>query len=58
MFGIIAAILFGIAFILNGAQAHTDAWFSALSLMLAGLFSLTLHLLPVDRYVNVSRRRK
>jgi len=45
--GVIAAILFGIAFFLNGTKTSTDVWFSPNSLMLAGLCCLALHLLGV-----------
>jgi hypothetical protein len=45
--GVIAAVLFGIAFFLNGTKTSTDVWFSPYSLMLAGLCCLALHLLGV-----------
>jgi hypothetical protein len=44
MLGIIAAILFIIAFLLNAASAATSNIFSPTSLMLAGLALLALHL--------------
>lgn len=55
MFAIISAILFGVAFVLNGAASHTSAWFSPTSLMLAGLFSLALHLCGVGASWSVRR---
>jgi hypothetical protein len=45
--GLIAAVLFGIAFIINGTGTSTNVWFSPTSLMLAGLTCLALHLLGV-----------
>ncbi len=44
MLAIIAAILFGIGFVLSGSGDHTNAWFSPTSLILAGLTCLALHL--------------
>jgi hypothetical protein len=44
MFALIAAILFAIGYILDGAQVHTSAWFSPLALALLGLVSLAVHL--------------
>ena len=45
--GAIAAILFAVAFFINGSKTSTNVWFSPNSLMLAGLFCLALHLLGV-----------
>jgi hypothetical protein len=47
MFAIVSAILFGVAFVLNGTGGATTGWFSPFSLMLAGLLSLALHLCGV-----------
>lgn len=44
MLAVIATVLFGVAFVLNGSGAHTNAWLSPLSLALAGLACLALHL--------------
>jgi hypothetical protein len=44
MLGIIAAVLFAIAFILNAAGTSVSAVFSPFSLMLIGLTCLALHL--------------
>ncbi|HUD39765.1 MAG TPA: hypothetical protein VMR14_22905 [Streptosporangiaceae bacterium] len=44
MFGIIAAILFAIAFIIHITSTATDVIFSPLSLVLLGLVFLALHL--------------
>lgn len=41
---VIAAICFGLAFLLNGLQAHTNTWFNPISLVALGLFCLALHL--------------
>jgi hypothetical protein len=45
--GLIAAILFGIAFFIHGSGTSTNVWFDPTSLMLAGLVCLALHLLGV-----------
>jgi hypothetical protein len=43
MLAIIAAILFGIAWIINATGTATDAWFSVTGLLLLGLVCLALH---------------
>ncbi|MGB6577516.1 MAG: hypothetical protein WBF34_06320 [Streptosporangiaceae bacterium] len=43
MLAIIAAILFGIAWIINGTGTVTNAWFSVTGLLLLGLACLALH---------------
>jgi hypothetical protein len=45
--GAIAAVLFAVAFFINGSGTSTNSWFSPTSLMLAGLTCLALHLLGV-----------
>lgn len=45
MFGIIAAILFGVGFLENGAGGTHNAWVSPASFLLLGLVFLTVHLL-------------
>ena len=57
MLGIVAAILFFIAFVINAISAATPAIFSATSLMLLGLACLALHLSGVGTGWSVSRRR-
>jgi hypothetical protein len=47
MLGIIAAVLFVIAFILNAAGTNVSSVFSPFSLMLLGLACLALHLAGV-----------
>jgi hypothetical protein len=54
--GAIAAILFAIAFFINGSGTSTNAWFSPTSLMLAGLTCLALHLLGVGTGWYARRR--
>lgn len=56
MFGLIAAILFAVAFIINGSGGHPDVWFSPFSLALLGLFCLAVHLLGVGTGFSVIRR--
>jgi hypothetical protein len=43
MLAIIAAILFGIAFVINATGTATDAAFSVTGLLLLGLVALALH---------------
>jgi hypothetical protein len=43
MLGLVAAVLFAIAFIINAADTSVDAVFSPTSLMLLGLAFLALH---------------
>lgn len=56
MLGIIAAILFVIAFLLNLAGTSTPAVFTPVSLMLLGLACLALHLSGVGTGWNWRRR--
>lgn len=56
MFAVLAAVAFGVAFVLNGAATVTNAWFSPTSLMLAGLFFLALHLCGVGAGWALTRR--
>ena len=43
MLAIIAAILFGIAWVINATGTATNAWFSVTDLLLIGLACLALH---------------
>ena len=43
MLAVIAAILFGIAWVINATGTVTNAWFSVTGLMLLGLAFLALH---------------
>jgi hypothetical protein len=56
MLGLIAAILFAIAFIINAASIATDAVFSPFSLMLAGLALLAFHLIGTGSWTPDYRR--
>jgi hypothetical protein len=56
MLGIIAAILFIIAFLLNAASVATSNVFTPMSLALAGLSLLALHLSGVGTGWNWRRR--
>lgn len=47
MFGILAAVAYGIGYIEQGSGGHTNAWFSPMALLLAGSFLLALHLLGI-----------
>jgi drug/metabolite transporter (DMT)-like permease len=44
MLGVAAAIVFGIAFVVNATSTSTDAVFAPTSLIAAGLCLLALHL--------------
>lgn len=44
MLAILAAVLAGVGFVLDGAQAHTGPWLSPPALSLAALARLALHL--------------
>lgn len=48
MFAIIAAILFGAGFILDGSGDHANAWLSPAALTLLGLACLALHLSGIN----------
>lgn len=57
MFGIVSAILFGVAFVLNGTGEHgSSSWFSPTSFMLAGLLCLALHVVGVGTGWTINRR--
>jgi hypothetical protein len=56
VFGIIAVVAFGVAFIFHGAGFHGSAWVSWQSFALIGFVFLTLHLLGVATGVRVWRR--
>jgi hypothetical protein len=60
MFGVVAAILFAIAFLINATGADVDAVLGPTSLMLLGLVLLALHVAGLgpawDGYRRRSRR--
>jgi hypothetical protein len=58
MLAIIAAILFAIAFLLNATGTATSAVFSPMSLLLAGLVCVALHLAGVGTGWRVPSRRR
>lgn len=43
MLGIVAAVIFGVAFLINATETSTNVLFSPTSLMLLGLTLLALH---------------
>jgi hypothetical protein len=57
MLGYIAAVLFIIAFLLYATSTSTSVVFSPMSLMLAGLACLALHLAGVGTGWSVRSRR-
>ena len=56
MLAITAAILFAIAFLLNATNTATNAVFSPMSLLLAGLACLALHLAGIGTGWKVPSR--
>lgn len=58
MLGVIAAIIFAIAFLINATNTTTSAVFTPISLLLLGLIALSLHLLGVGSGWSVPRRRR
>jgi hypothetical protein len=58
MLGIVAVVLFIIAFLLNATSTATSAVFSPISLLLLGLACLTLHLIGVGTSWSVGRRSR
>lgn len=52
MFGVLAVVSFGVAFILNGAGGDNSVWLSPTSLMLLGLVFLALHLVNAHTWFN------
>jgi hypothetical protein len=56
--GIIAAILFGIAYFIHGSSTSTNIWFDPTSLMLLGFIALALHLLGVGTTWHTRGRRR
>jgi uncharacterized OsmC-like protein len=58
MLAIIAAILFAIAFLLNATNTATNAVFSPMSLLLAGLACLALHLAGIGTGWKVPSRTR
>lgn len=58
MLGVIAAVLFFIAFILNATNEPTSAVFSSTSLLYLGLVCLALHLTGLGPGWSWSGRRR
>ena len=56
--GAIAAVLFAIAFFINGSGTSTNSWFSPTSLMLAGLACLAVHMLGYQAGWRLGRLRR
>jgi uncharacterized OsmC-like protein len=57
MLAIVAAVLFAIAFLLNATNTATNAVFSPMSLLLAGLACLALHLAGIGTGWKVPSRK-
>ncbi len=55
MLGIVAAVLFFIAFLINAAEISTNHTFSSVNVMLLGLTALALHVAGIGS--TWSRRR-
>jgi hypothetical protein len=58
MLAIVAAILFAIAFLLNAANTATSSVFSPMSLLLAGLACLALHVAGIGTGWKVPSRKR
>jgi hypothetical protein len=58
MFGILAAVAFGIAFVINATSTSTNAVLTPTSLMLLGLTLLAVHLLGYGASWRPPRSRK
>jgi hypothetical protein len=58
MLAIAAAILFAIAFLLNATNTATNAVFSPMSLLLAGLACLALHVAGIGTGWKVPSRKR
>lgn len=52
MFGIFAAISFGIGFILNGTGGDHSVWFSPMGWLLLGLFFLAVHAIGAEGWIR------
>ena len=57
MLGIVAAVIFAAAFLINATSTATDAVFAPISLIAAGLACLALHLAGVGTSWSAPRRR-
>jgi hypothetical protein len=57
MFAIIAAVIFGLALILDWANARVSDAFTPQTLLMAGLLCLALHLAGVGSTTRWGRRR-
>ncbi len=55
--GIIAAILFGVAYIFNGAGFHGNDWIGPTPFLFLGLFCLALHGLGASDWLDRRRNR-
>ena len=58
MLAIVAAVLFAIAFLLTATNTATNAVFSPMSLLLAGLACLALHLAGIGTGWKVPSRKR
>ncbi|MER5528588.1 hypothetical protein ABT075_29100 [Streptomyces sp. NPDC002677] len=57
MVGIVAAVLFFIAFLINAADISTNDTFTSTNLMLLGLTALALHVAGIGSGWSYGRRR-
>ncbi|MEV4937649.1 hypothetical protein OHB11_05405 [Streptomyces zaomyceticus] len=56
MLGIVAAVLFFIAFLINAADISTNDTFSSANVMLLGLTALALHVAGIGAGRSIRRR--
>ncbi|MEU6765535.1 hypothetical protein ABZ916_23805 [Streptomyces sp. NPDC046853] len=57
MAGIVAAVLFFVAFLINAADLSTNEVFSSTNVMLLGLIALALHVAGIGTSRTRTRRR-
>ncbi|MCT4357884.1 hypothetical protein M5362_32820 [Streptomyces sp. Je 1-79] len=57
MLGIVAAVLFFIAWLINAADIGTNDVFSSTNVMLLGLTALALHVAGIGAGRSIKRRR-
>jgi hypothetical protein len=58
MLAAVGAVIFAIAYLINVTSTDTDAAFTPISLMIAGLFFVALHFAGVGTGWSYSNRRR
>lgn len=57
MLGLVSAVVFAVAFVINAFSISVDAIFAPMSLLLLGLALLALHLAGIGSETSIPRRR-